>query len=80
MKTIIGTYITVRRNDLEELNGSTFRNLETAKKEAESKAGLANTDYAVIKIQGIMLAFVKTEFIETEKEKEETSGTHSPTN
>lgn len=64
MKTAINNYIAVKRTSLEKVAGPSFSDKESAVSAAKNMAGPENSDYAIIKIHGIVQALVETKYIE----------------
>lgn len=64
MKTVINNYIAVKRTSLEKVAGPSFASKEPAVNAAKNMAGPENSDYVIIKVQGIVQALIETKYIE----------------
>ncbi len=64
MRATVGFYAAIARKLLEEATEVAYADKHSAIKKATAMAGPENTDYVVIRIEGIMQATVQTEFIE----------------
>ena len=64
MKTVINNYIAVKRTSLEKIAGPAFVDKYLAVDAAKNMAGPENSDYAIIKVHGIVQALIETKYVE----------------